>query len=51
LVGDASLMGQMLNIIIGYSAQPNYLQVIFYVSTLLMIRIFAYIKIKFYKDA
>jgi high-affinity iron transporter len=37
ILGDRSMLGTLLHVLIGYSAQPAGIQVVFYLSTLLLI--------------
>ncbi len=46
LVSDKSIYGKCLNMITGYIAKPNGLQVVFYICTLGLINIFIQIKIR-----
>ncbi|RYE06173.1 MAG: hypothetical protein EOP33_02960 [Rickettsiaceae bacterium] len=41
LVSDYSMVGKLLNTIIGYTAKPNGMQMLFYISTILITTIFA----------
>ncbi len=50
LVSDNSIYGKFLNMITGYIAKPNGLQVIFYICTLGLINIFIQIKIRCAKN-
>ncbi len=44
LISDRSIYGKCLNIIIGYIARPNGLQVLFYISTIILINLLIQIK-------
>lgn len=37
LISDFSVLGRVLKILVGYNAQPNSMQIVFYVSTILLI--------------
>jgi high-affinity iron transporter len=37
LLGDDSLLGQTLHILVGYTAQPNGMQLVFYVATVILL--------------
>lgn len=50
LVSDYSYVGRLLNTMIGYDAKPNGMQLLFYISTILITKTFAQAKIiNFYK--
>lgn len=50
LISDKSIYGKFLNMITGYIAKPNGLQVVFYICTLGLINIFIQIKIRCTKN-
>ncbi len=50
LVADRSMIGKILNIVTGYIARPNGLQVLAYFTTILLINIFIQIKLRYSKN-
>jgi len=47
LISDRSVVGKFINVITGYIARPNGLQVMFYIGTIVLINIFIQIKVKY----
>lgn len=47
IISDRSVYGKLLNMVTGYIARPNGLQVIFYISTIVIINILIQIKAKY----